>query len=234
MNSLYLIRHAETFFNRIQADFESQEALNPSSQSFPDFAFDLSLADSLISPIGSSQCLEAVARAHLLPVQKVFVSPFRRALQTCQILFEAHPLKPKIIVHPFLHEAIHTTCDVSLYDGQPFREFQHFDWSLITDTFLPELFIKDEFRAEIGSGENEEKRRRLVEVMRRIYPGFIESDEEVYERAQKSKEIWRKEVESFNVALVGHSGFFKEFVKRSFQEPSTKMNNCQILEYRIE
>jgi phosphohistidine phosphatase SixA len=35
-----------------------------------------------------------------IPVNLVLVSPMRRALETCKIIFKDHPSKPKIVVDP--------------------------------------------------------------------------------------------------------------------------------------
>jgi broad specificity phosphatase PhoE len=42
----------------------------------------------------------------------VFVSPLRRALETCWEIFKDHPSKPQIIVDPLFKEILESSCDV--------------------------------------------------------------------------------------------------------------------------
>mmetsp|Transcript_14052 Transcript_14052/g.14097 ORF Transcript_14052/g.14097 Transcript_14052/m.14097 type:complete len:85 (-) Transcript_14052:359-613(-) len=83
--------------------------------------------DSTLTDLGIQQSREMIPQVHSLDVQIVFVSPLRRALKTCDIIFKDHPNHPPVIVHPILHERFHNAHDVSVYEGSPFQEFSHFD-----------------------------------------------------------------------------------------------------------
>lgn len=47
-----------------------------------------------------------------IPVDLVIVSPMRRALMTCDLIFKGHPNKPKIIVDPDIREVFSSSCDI--------------------------------------------------------------------------------------------------------------------------
>mmetsp|Transcript_12465 Transcript_12465/g.12530 ORF Transcript_12465/g.12530 Transcript_12465/m.12530 type:complete len:85 (+) Transcript_12465:110-364(+) len=83
--------------------------------------------DAELSSYGELQALNAIPEVHALRVQIVFVSPFRRALRTAQILFENHPDHPTIIVHPLLAEKLKNVPDVSVWQGSPYPQFPNFD-----------------------------------------------------------------------------------------------------------
>ena len=49
---------------------------------------------------------------HKEKLDVVLVSPMRRALHTCQIIFDGHPDKPKIIVQPSFREIMESSNDI--------------------------------------------------------------------------------------------------------------------------
>ncbi|OMJ72281.1 hypothetical protein SteCoe_29332 [Stentor coeruleus] len=229
MNKLYIIRHAQTFYNKAQAENEQQGHPHLTGE----FRWNPDLADSVLSPEGISQCHSSISYAHSLQIEKVFTSPLRRALETCEILFKDHPLHPKIIVHPQLHEILHNGHDISCYNGIPFSEYAHYDWSLIGNIFLPDLFISPKYTEEIGNGDFMTRRIKILELMRKVNPDYLESDFELYKRAQKSKDIWKRELEMNSIALVTHSSFLKQFTKENYEENGTWLQNCEIMEFRL-
>ncbi|OMJ74273.1 hypothetical protein SteCoe_26826 [Stentor coeruleus] len=229
MHKLYIIRHAQTFYNKAQADYEEQGLPLLTAE----FRWDPELADSVLSPQGIFQCQSAISNAHSLQVTKVFVSPLRRALETCEILFKDHPLHPNIIVHPQLHEVLHNGHDVTAYNGIPFPEYAHYDWSLIGDTFLPDLFINPKYAEDIKNGDFLIRRTKVLELMRKVNPDILEPDFDLYRRAQRSKEIWRRELEMNSIALVTHSSFLKQFTKVNFEEKGIWLQNCEIMEFSL-
>ena len=56
--------------------------------------------DSSITQNGVEQCVEAKNIMADKKIDIVFVSPLRRALETCWEIFKDHPSKPQIIVDP--------------------------------------------------------------------------------------------------------------------------------------
>ena len=47
-----------------------------------------------------------------IEIDIVIVSPMRRALQTCDIVFSKHQNKPPIIVDPDVREIFSSSCDI--------------------------------------------------------------------------------------------------------------------------
>lgn len=70
--------------------------------------------DTVLHPIGEMQCHANKEAVHCLNVKYVLVSPLRRTIQTCILMFKNHPQKKdiKFILVPILREVLHTLCDV--------------------------------------------------------------------------------------------------------------------------
>lgn len=233
MGKLWLIRHAQTFYNRAQYQWEAE---GKSMDNAP-LRWEPSLCDAELSETGIEQCLTAIPQAHALDVQRVFVSPLKRALQTCDILFKDHPNKPEIIVHPILHEILHNGHDVSSYTGTPFPEYAHFDWSLVPrDTLAPHI-IRNQYTQQLIGLSYEDAKSKLLDIMREINPNHPESTDELYERSQRSKEIWLRELSNHNVALVSHStllNYFPAIKSENGEYTNCKwLQNCEIYEYPL-
>lgn len=222
---LYIIRHAETYYNLVNNI--AREYLPRNRQVHK---YDPSLIDSPLSPEGISQCELTKSFIHSLPITKVFVSPLRRALQTCQLLFNTHPNHPTLHVHPDLHEVFSTVHDISSFNTSFYQEFPEFDWTFMPANFESWTLCDSNYRAEfIKSGTSIEN----IIVMMKKY-GRLESYAQLFNRAQKTKETWKKFQETETVALISHSSFLREFSKVSqIYESGLSMMNCECAEYSI-
>lgn len=120
---LYLIRHAQSTYNQAALEYENQGKKNQ----IHELKWDPDFMDAELTAFGELQALQAVPEAHALRIKTVFVSPFRRALRTAQILFENHPDNPDIIVHPLLSEKLKNVPDISVYRGVPYPQYSNFD-----------------------------------------------------------------------------------------------------------
>ncbi|CAG9322670.1 unnamed protein product [Blepharisma stoltei] len=233
MGKLWLIRHAQTFYNKAQYQWEEE---GKSMDNAP-LRWDPDLCDAELSEVGIQQCLSARDLVHTLDVHKVFVSPLKRALQTCEILFKDHPNLPQKIVHPILHEIINNGHDISSYRGAPFPEYSHYDWSLVPNEVLAPYILKNRYTEQLVGLSYDDAKSRLLEIMREINPHQVESCDELYDRAQRSKEIWRKELEEGNVALVSHSTFFNYFPAERLESGEYRgckwLQNCEVYEYNL-
>ena len=233
MGRIWLVRHAQTHYNKAQHEWEKTGV---SMHNAP-FRWDESLCDSPLTEEGIQQSAEASQVAHTLDVQKVFVSPFRRALQTCDILFKNHPNSPEIIVHPVLSECLHNGHDVSVYEGNPFPEYSHFNWSLVPNTHHIALEVcKNQHTLPLQSCSFSEARQHILHTMKELNPEYIESIHELYERAQHSKLAWKKELEHCSIALVTHSTFIKYFTAKHQAHGYSDywwLENCEIREYHF-
>ena len=128
-NKLYLLRHAQSTQNQAAGEAMAR-GLSEYHVKWSDCFLDAPLSE-----FGIEQAKRERPAAHALDIQKVYVSPLRRALHTAQIMFEGHPNSPQIIVNPLLTEKIKNAPDCSMYAGRAYGEFRAFDWS-----FMPEYY----------------------------------------------------------------------------------------------
>lgn len=75
--------------------------------------------------------------------------------------------------------------------------------------------------------------RRLLEEMISMIPEKIETHEDMFKRAQETKEVWKKSALSGSVALVSHSNFFKFFTMKHHENGTNFrwLQNCEIYPY---
>jgi broad specificity phosphatase PhoE len=225
MGKLFLVRHAQTLYNLAQEQSEKAGIDHSSAE----FRWDPVLADAELSCLGISQCQQARGLAHGLDIGKVFVSPLKRALQTCDLLFTDHPMHPEIIVHPVLHEVLHNGHDLSSYAGHPYPEYSHFNWSLVDSEVIFKQYLEQDYISLIQGLDHAQARTLLLSKMKEIAPNYLETETHLFNRAQYSKNIWKQEVS--NIAIVTHSSFLKQFTKNNQTDPGRWLENCEIIEY---
>lgn len=83
------------------------------------------------------------------------------------------------------------------------------------DYYLLDI-VQNAATEQLKSTPIEEIPNRLLDIMRRLAPDWIETDKDIYTRAQESKEIWKKYLNEGSLALVGHSNFMKFFTMSDF------------------
>jgi broad specificity phosphatase PhoE len=66
-------------------------------------------------------------------IDLIIVSPLRRALKTCHLIFDGHKDNPKVIVDPAFREVLCSSNDIGSKLEESRQEFTKFDFSLITD-----------------------------------------------------------------------------------------------------
>ncbi|OMJ65897.1 hypothetical protein SteCoe_37453 [Stentor coeruleus] len=204
MGKLWLIRHAPTLINQVSEMLSQDIRFNTNVLLNPDYC------DMEISLKGKQLALDSVCHIHSLQISKIYVSPLRRALQTCEILFKNHPDKPKIVVDHELHERVYSIQDISLYEGEPFKEFAHFDWSKVPKKFLTIEFVKHIIQEDISKLTYKQQRETIIGKMHELCPFSLEEGKNVRERGQKVLTRLANECEKKNIALVGHSAFFNK------------------------
>ena len=87
------IRHAQSLFNLWEAYLHQQSSAKDRTEDiFSDVKskFDLKLLDPHLSTKGRMQA-GTCDLYHSIPITTVFVSPLRRALETCDAIFSSHP-----------------------------------------------------------------------------------------------------------------------------------------------
>ena len=68
-----------------------------------------------------------------LDVEVVLVSPMRRALRTCDIIFKGHHSKAEIIVEPSFREIMESSNDIGSKIQESMELFPHFNFEMIKD-----------------------------------------------------------------------------------------------------
>ena len=61
----------------------------------------------------------------------VYVSPLRRALETCELIFNNHKGSPKIVVNPLFREVILSNCDIGGGILESKSIFKEYDFSFL-------------------------------------------------------------------------------------------------------
>jgi broad specificity phosphatase PhoE len=61
----------------------------------------------------------------------IIVSPMRRALTTCALVFKDHPSHPPVIVDPLFREILESGCDIGSRLRFSMKDYPDFDYSLI-------------------------------------------------------------------------------------------------------
>jgi len=122
-----LVRHAESKFNaeiNHLKQFKSTFSPDLYESMHWKIRFSKELIDCEITEKGVEQCVETGKELvkQKIKIGKVFVSPMKRALQTCDKIIEAYLKEnkkngnnispPKIAVHPLLFEKIEDSCDL--------------------------------------------------------------------------------------------------------------------------
>lgn len=226
---LYLIRHAQSTYNEASSKLHQQGF----SDAQAGICWMTQFLDCPLSQHGNQQALNAVRQAHSIQVDKIFVSPLRRALETCRILFDDHPNRPKIIVHPGLTEKLHDAPDVSLYTGEVYSEFSMFDWALVPSYYyIPDVIQNSHTKKLIGLTHTESI-ENLLQMMQEIHPLKLETDKTAFYRTQQMRTHFERMSES--VALVAHSNFFKFFTMDKLSDDGSYrwLDNCEIYSHSL-
>jgi broad specificity phosphatase PhoE len=114
---ILLLRHAESEWNRL----------------FSAFRIDAGLPDPPLSAEGRTQAAALVARLSATPPERVLVSPYRRAIETGQVLATA--FRAELIVEPLLRERCAFSCDI----GTPASRLRE-EWPDLVFDGLPEIW----------------------------------------------------------------------------------------------
>lgn len=155
----------------------------------------------------------------------MYVSPLRRALETCKEIFENHKSKPKIFPHPLFREMLLSNCDIGARVVESRDIYKDDDFSFLSGYKYPNLWsvyeLLDKSRAaeviteiEILCDNNEEEilkhgHLKLLDIIKRLHPDTIESQEDCNKRTELQKKLF-KEIgntlpEGKCIALIGHS-----------------------------
>ena len=86
---IYFIRHAESKFNKVAEELEKKygEKECSDAEEYTQEKFSHTYLDVEITEHGILQCQEARKKMEDIDVDVILVSPMRRALRTCSIIF---------------------------------------------------------------------------------------------------------------------------------------------------
>ena len=201
------MRHGKTTFN---SDHEKNRQIN------------ISYIDCHLSPKGIQQVRAKQNIINNISIEKVYVSPFYRALQTAYILLENHPNLSNIpiIVHPKIAEIGGCTHDFILDIKQNKADFNldskvKFDWNLFDEYIRSEIY--NDLRKLYDNNKNELFQQALEKFARfRIqYKKKFESIKHEYNRFLDFKNNLKNE-HSINlkdknqkILIISHSSFIK-------------------------
>ena len=155
------MRHGKTKFN---SDHEKNRQIN------------ISYIDCHLSPKGIQQVRAKQNIINNLSIEKVYVSPFYRALQTAYILLENHPNLSKIpiIVHPKIAEIGGCTHDFILDIKQNKADFNldskvKFDWNLFDEYTRRLKWDENFFYFEEYDNIDDDIKNEIYNDLRRLY-----------------------------------------------------------------
>jgi hypothetical protein len=147
--SFILIRHGYSEYNHKAA--EIVERYGKESEEMLKLKGDANLYDPGLHQIGVLQCETNQPHVNQINFKTVFVSPMRRAVETCVHLFKKHPNKDQIrfIILPIVREVLETANDIArdiddiMAMYSPESEHSHgisFDFSLVLLFGQPKLW----------------------------------------------------------------------------------------------
>jgi broad specificity phosphatase PhoE len=250
-SSVFLIRHAQSNWN------VAEHAALARRADIYEYKFNLDLVDPGISDFGLDQTKEASDLLKDVPIKVVFTSPFRRCLQTTYNIFKDHQEKPHVIVLPILREIFSSACDVSDDIKAIKKEFPEFDFSMIDELEIPEMWLFHSLQNETLRREFLEEAKRLfvdrtdigeqlkqfkLDKLREYYPNQYESGFDIIERNAKAKKIIGEKIRELGacnkIALVAHYFFLQSFTASEFSDEGMPLNgkgfnNCEVYEHKL-
>jgi broad specificity phosphatase PhoE len=141
---MYLLRHGQSYFNL----HFGQDRVDPG------------IEDPELTPLGVTQASEAARRLAAIPLTRIVVSPYLRALQTAEPILAVHPVRVEVL--QLVRERAYFACDVGsppdiLADRFPHHDFSHLPTQWWHEGIEPEAITLEranEFRALMAARED--------------------------------------------------------------------------------
>lgn len=208
--ALYLIRHAESCYNKAARNVN----LKGGNEFYSHVKLDLSLLDPPITPLGLVQTAKNRPIVQGLHIEQVYVSPALRTLQTCRELFDGHPSKPKVTVFPLISEMVTAICDISM--GNRIHGFEEYDWSIMEkfNRHWQLEILKMPDIHQFKSSCWKEGREHIATTMQKHFPKELEGPNYAFARVAKVKEWWENELQDKHVAFVGSWVYYRYFLQQ--------------------
>ena len=110
---IYFIRHAESKYNTVDSDLKTKFGTNYAKEiEYITHKFSKDYLDVEITEKGIQQALEAREKMKDIDIDLIIVSPLRRALMTCELIFENHKSNAPVIVDPAFREVLSSSNDI--------------------------------------------------------------------------------------------------------------------------
>ena len=166
-SQVVLLRHAKTVFNEAHTALQMMPSIDE-AEMIALFTSE-EMRDCKLTAFGFKQCDKAEEAAWKIKVHTVFVSPFRRALQTAYEIFKTHPQinEIKFVLMPKMREGLNTSNDIPVDIEEIVAEysslFQNFDTSELDKYSDPKHYfiedldedIRDEFKSKLKPKDND-------------------------------------------------------------------------------
>jgi len=117
---MILLRHGQSVFN----------------QMFTETRRDPGIEDPELTPLGHEQAARAAAQLAAVPITRIIVSPYTRALQTAEPVLAMH--KAPVTVRHDVRERYAFACDVGRHRDVLAAEFPHHSFGHLPDRWWPE------------------------------------------------------------------------------------------------
>ena len=214
------MRHGETIFN---ADHSQTQKINPNN------------IDAPLSETGIEQVRESQSIIYNLKLEKVYVSPFYRTLQTVTYALENYPNLENIVVvvHPALHEKTNNVHDYSLDIKKSKEEFNmnsnvKIDWSLFDEYVKKDKWDENFYYFDGLVLFDEKEKNDLYLKLKNLYDkGEKEKfKNELVEMSKMCKDDYKKK-ETFKHVFQRFVQFRKDMLK--FHKNTLNDNDSKIL-----
>ena len=208
------MRHAQSLYNKV---LEDSRRYNPE------------LIDAHLSEEGINQAISRQEDINKLDIEKVFVSPYNRALETMIYSLQNHPNVDKIVavVHPIISEVTCSGHDFIFDIKNNKKEFNmdspvKVDWSYFDEYMKHSKYDENFFYFENMNLLDEKEKENEYLILKDLYDkGDMEKYKIELGRFLKEKDPVYKKYESFK-----HSGErFEEFRKFLHQEFKETIND---------
>lgn len=205
-----MIRHGQTFYNADKA---------------PDHRTNPKYVDERLNETGINQAKSLQPLLNKLSIEKVYVSPLYRALQTSFYALENHPNLENIIVtiHPQVREIVYNVQDMSFDINQCKKDFNmntkvKYDWTLF-DSYVKKklLFEKNFYYFENINCFPEEIVKDVYDKVVKLYNDGKITDEEKFRKELANISVTREKLktrpESFKHCFERITEFLNDFKK---------------------
>ena len=167
--SVYVIRHAESLYNKSLTLYKS---LNKSKNEILSLDYNAEMIDCLLSEEGVFQASKLSKVIEDLNINLIFCSPLRRAIMTLNLIYHNFQKNqyPVIYIHPIFRERLSTSSSISLYGTKEYQGIfdEKFSYNLDLMKKYTNYWLLQEINSQISNkiirdSENDvEKMKKII------------------------------------------------------------------------